>query len=130
MGLHPRKGHWVTLAAPLASLLVGGSPPAAMEPTSVPAPCGSRSPAELLLISSAGPLSRSFDPVTPSSGSERVLEPLKEATYEQPISSPSILVAMLLGVEALCAEPSAKDDPSSPQPLAGAGPSGDSLDLA
>ncbi|RRT54809.1 hypothetical protein B296_00048898 [Ensete ventricosum] len=101
-----------------------------MEPTSFQHLVGAGVPRELLPISSAGPLSRSFDPVIPSSGSERVPEPLKEATYEQPISSPSILVAMLLGAEALCAEPSAEDGPSSPQPLAGAGPSGDSLDLA
>ncbi|RWW65882.1 hypothetical protein BHE74_00026784 [Ensete ventricosum] len=93
MGLRPRKGHWVTLAAPLASLLVGGSPPAAMEPTSVPAPCGSRSPAG----------------IAPYFFSRAPVEKFRSC-YS------------FFGVQT--------DDPSSPQPLAGAGPSGDSLDLA
>ncbi|RZS15675.1 hypothetical protein BHM03_00047535, partial [Ensete ventricosum] len=61
-----------------------GLPPAVMELVSAPAPTsfvGAEVPQKLLPISQAGPLSRGPDP-TASPGSELVLEPLEEATYE------------------------------------------------
>ncbi|RWW07469.1 hypothetical protein BHE74_00033865 [Ensete ventricosum] len=61
-----------------------GLPPAVMESVSAPAPTsfvGAEVPQKLLPISQAGPLLRGPDP-TASLGSELVLEPLEEATYE------------------------------------------------
>ncbi|RWW16395.1 hypothetical protein GW17_00019724 [Ensete ventricosum] len=130
MGLRPCKGCQMVTVTPLASLLAGGSPPVTMESTSILAlgsSMGVEVLRELLSISPTGPPLKGLNHVTPSLGSK---EPLEEATNEQPTSSPSILMTSLHGAEPLCAEPYAKESPSSPQPLAGAGQSGDSLDLA
>ncbi|RZS27846.1 hypothetical protein BHM03_00061374 [Ensete ventricosum] len=84
----------------------GGSPLAAMELALAPAPhslcVGVEVLWELLHISPTGLLLRS----------NLILEPLEEATYEQPASS------------------STKEGPFPPQPLARVGPSGDSFDPA
>ncbi|RZS22502.1 hypothetical protein BHM03_00055316 [Ensete ventricosum] len=133
MGLRPCKGRQVVLIAPPAPLPLGMSPPLVVEPTSATNPAslvGAEVPRGLLPISPIEPLARGLDLVATSSGPllKLVLEPPEEATYEQPTSPLLVLVVSPLRVEAPCVEPSDKESPPHPQPLAGVGLSGDSLD--